>query len=185
MQVVVFELFDDRQDQLPALAGCPKLCIFQSSPTGHRPCRAQGAWNICSWAGNKARQPTVAVVQCVELNHGGPMHVQFAACQFITLPRWHGAVKPIFWGTGACGGTNSSLCTGLKPWLQSGTSGIGEWVWVSVLRSRPFTPCSEGLPDFPGVSASRDGGCCELRAILDFETTRCRGVGRTCKRTSA
>lgn len=26
------------------------------------------------------------------------MHVQFAACQFITLPRWHGAVKPIFWG---------------------------------------------------------------------------------------
>lgn len=26
------------------------------------------------------------------------MHVQLAACQFITLPRWHGAVKPIFWG---------------------------------------------------------------------------------------
>ena len=96
-----------------------------------------------------------------------------------------GLSNPFFGGTGACGGTNSSLCTGLKPWLQSGTSGIGEWVWVSVLRSCPFTPCSEGLPDFPGVSASRDGGCCELRAILDFETTRCRGVGRTCKRTSA
>ncbi len=75
-----------------------------------------------------------------------------------------GLSNPFFGETGACGGTNSSLlCAGLKLRLQSGTSGIGEWVWVSVLRGHPFTPCGEGLPEFPGVSAPG------TEAVVSFE----------------
>jgi len=58
----------------------------------------------CGLAGSKARQLPVAVAKC-GLNHGGPMHMQLAACQFITLPLWYGAVKPILGRTGACGST--------------------------------------------------------------------------------
>ena len=59
------------------------------------PCRAQSAWNIHGLADNKVRQRPMAVAKCVELRHGGPMHMLPAACQFITLSLWHGVVKPI------------------------------------------------------------------------------------------
>ncbi len=48
------------------------------------------------WIGWQQDQTAAGcVAKCVELNHGGPIHMQPAACQFVTLPLWHGVVKPI------------------------------------------------------------------------------------------
>ncbi len=48
------------------------------------------------WIGWQQDQTAAGcVAKCVELNHGGPMYMQPAVCQFVTLPLWHGVVKPI------------------------------------------------------------------------------------------